>query len=238
MRIPIVLETYRTLDQFPTLTQRRLISDTLVLNPEPDSANQLLNVIAGEDDMYKGAETVTTSVGRLGLANSFLAAPFDAPLQVGVLPPETPANSVEELRTNPDDEIQSTAEDMGMLLSMIYYCAQGSGGTLLAAYPDDLSPEECQQMLDYMSQNRIGSLLEAGLPPDVQMAHRHGWISDTHGDAALVSSPGGDYVIAVYLYKPDWLEWEFSSPLMEEVSRATYNYFNFDNPYFGEADTS
>jgi len=238
MRIPIALETYRALDQFPTLTQRKLISDTLILNPEPDSANQLLNVIAGEDDMYKGAAIVTASMQRLGLENTFLAAPFNAPLQVGTQPPETPANSVEELRTNPDDEIQSTAEDMGMLLSMIYYCAEGTGGTLLAAYPDDLTLEECQQVLDYMSQNRIGTLLEAGLPPDAQVAHRHGWISDTHGDAALVLSPGGDYVIAVYLYKPDWLEWELSSPLMEEVSRATYNYFNFDDPYFGETDTS
>lgn len=237
VRVPIVLETYRTLDQFPTLTQRKLISDTLILNPEPDSANQLLNVIAGEDDMYKGAENVTDSMQRLGLANTFIAAPFNAPLKVGTTPPESPANSVEELRTLPDPEIQSTAEDIGMLLSMVYYCAQGSGGALIAAYPDQLTVDECQQILDYMEQNRIGSLLEAGLPPDMEVAHRHGWISDTHGDAALVRSPGGDYVIVVYLYKPDWLEWELSSPLFEEISRATYNYFNFDDPYFGEPDT-
>ncbi len=238
MRIPVALETYRALDQFPTLTQRRLISDTLVLNPEPDSVNQLLNVIAGEDDMYKGAEVVSASANRLGLANTFIAAPFDAPLRVGTLPPQTPANTVEEPRTRPDPEIQSTAEDMGILLSMIYYCAKGTGGALLAAYPDQLSQEECRQILDYMGQNNIGSLIEAGLPPDTQVAHRHGWISDTHGDAAIVTSPGGDYAIVVYLYKPDWLEWELSSPLIEEVSRATYNYFNFDDPYFGEAGTS
>ncbi len=238
VRIPIALEAYRTLDQFPTLTQRKLISDTLVLNPEPDSVNQLLNVIAGEEDMYKGAEAVSASMQRLGLANTFIAAPYDAPLKVGTLPPETPANSVEDPRSRPDPEIQSTAEDMGMLLSMLYYCAQGNGGTLLAVYPDEVTPDECQQILEFMKQNRIGSLFEAGLPPDVDVAHRHGWISDTHGDAAMVSSPGGDYVIVTYLYKPDWLEWELSSPLLEEISRATYNYFNFDDPYFGEASTS
>jgi hypothetical protein len=237
LRIPIALETYRSLDQFPTLTQRRLISDTLVLNPEPESANQLLNVIAGEDDMYKGAEMVTTTMQRLGLANTFIAAPFDAPLKVGALPPETPANTVEEPRSTPDTEIQTTAEDIGLLLSMIYYCAKGNGGALMAAYPDDLTADECQQILDYMAQNRIGSLLEGGLPLDIPMAHRHGWISDTHADAAIVNTPGGDYVIVAFLHKPDWLEWELSSPLMEELSRATYNYFNFDNPYFGEADT-
>ena len=238
LRIPIALETYRTLDQFPTLTQRRLISDTLVLNPEPESANQLLNTIAAEDDMYKGAEKITASMQRLGLENTFIAAPFDAPLKVGTLPPETPANSVEGIRSRPDPEIQTTAEDIGILLSMIYYCAQGSGGALMAAFPNEITQEECQQILNYMEQNRIGSLIEAGLPPETRVAHRHGWISDTHGDAAVVMSPGGNYVIVTYLYKPDWLEWELSSPLIEEISRATYNYFNFDNPYFGESGTS
>ncbi|MFN2138402.1 MAG: serine hydrolase [Candidatus Promineifilaceae bacterium] len=237
VRIPIAVEAYRTLDQFPTLTQRRLISDTLVLNPEPNSANRLLTVIAGEDDMYKGAEQVTTLMQRLGLTNTFIAAPYDAPLKVGTQPPETPANSVEELRSRPDPEIQTTAEDMGLLLSMIYYCAEGSGGALVAAYPDEITPEECQQILDFMSQNEIGSLIEAGLPADTPIAHRHGWISDTHGDAAIVTSPGGNYVIVTMLYKPDWLEWELSAPLIEEISRATYNYFNFDNPYFGEPST-
>jgi Beta-lactamase enzyme family len=237
VRIPIALETYRVLDQFPTLTQRRLISDTLVLNPEPDSANLLLSTISGEDDMYKGAENVTAMMQRLGLANTFIAAPYDAPLKVGTLPPETPANSVEDLRTRPDPEIQTTAEDIGLLLSMIYYCAEGSGGALMAAYPDEITQDECQQILGFMEQNRIGSLIEAGVPPETEIAHRHGWISDTHGDAAIVKSPGGDYVIVTYLHKPDWLEWEVSSPLIEEISRATYNYFNFDSPYFGDANS-
>ena len=125
-----------------------------------------------------------------------------------------------------------------MLLSMIYYCAKGNGGTLMAVYPEELTAEECQQTLDFMNRNRIGSLLEAGMPPETPVAHRHGWISDTHGDAGIVTSPGGDYVIAVFLYKPDWLEWEISAPLVEEVSRAAYNYFNFDSPYFGETSSN
>jgi hypothetical protein len=34
------------------------------------------------------------------------------------------------------------------------------------------------------------------------------------------------------------LEWEISSPLLADISRATYNYFNFDNPYLGGQVTS
>jgi hypothetical protein len=70
-----------------------------------------------------------------------------------------------------------------------------------------------------MEQNKIGSLLEEGLPPGTLLAHRHGWISDTHADAGIVFTPAGDYVIVEFLYKPDWLEWELSSPLLSDVSR-------------------
>jgi beta-lactamase class A len=114
---------------------------------------------------------------------------------------------------------------------MIYYCAQGQGGTLSAVYAGQLTQGECQNLLSYMSKNKIGSLIEEGVPQETAVAHRHGWISDTHGDAGIVFSPGGDDVIVQRLYQPDWLEWAVSSPLLAEISRATYNFFNFDNPY-------
>jgi len=238
LRIPIVLETYRALDRLPTLTQRELISDTLVSQPENTGVNDLLNVIAREEDPYLGAEIVTESMQRLGLENTFMAAPYDEPLRAGKPGLETPANSVEVLRTRLDPEIQTTAEDIGILLSMIYYCAQGKGGALLAVYPEQLTPEECQQTLNYMEQNQLGSLIEAGVPSETAVAHRHGWISDTHADAAIVSTPGGDYIVVGILYKPDWLEWEISSPLLADLSRATYNYFNFDNPFLEDTSSN
>ena len=46
-----------------------------------------------------------------------------------------------------------------------------------------------------MAQNKIGSLLEEGVPQETAVAHRHGWISDTHGDAGIVFTPEGNYVI-------------------------------------------
>lgn len=233
MKIPIVLETYLTLDRRPTLTQQEYLSDTLSSQPDNVSANELLKVIAGLDDPYLGAEMVTASMRRLGLQNTFMVAPFDEEGRPGLRTLETPANSQENLRTRPSMEMQTTAEDMGMLLSMIYYCAQGKGGALLAAFPDRLTQAECQEIIGYLSSNDIDSLIEEGMPSSTFVAHRHGWISDTHGDAGLISSPGGSYILVEFLYKPDWLEWEISSPLLADVSRATYNFFNFDNPYLG-----
>jgi beta-lactamase class A len=233
MKLPIVLETYRTLDQLPSLTQRQLISDTLVINPENISANELLSVIAGEDDPFKGAMMVTESMQRLGLVNTFMVAPYDVPMPAGQKVPETPANTAEILRADPSPIMQTTVEDIGTLLSMIYYCASGQGGAIVAAYPDPNWQRKCLDILEYMEQNKIGSLLEQGVPEGTPVAHRHGWVSNTHVDAGIVFSPGGDYVIVQTLYKPDWLEWELSSPLMADVSQAAYNFFNFDAPYLG-----
>jgi hypothetical protein len=94
------------------------------------------------------------------------------------------------------------------------------------------------EILDYMQQNKIGSLLEEGVPTEVNIAHRHGWTGDTNVDAGIVFSPGGDYVLVEVLYKPEWLEWELSAPLMADVSRATYNYFNLDTPYLEETSAA
>lgn len=231
LKVPIVLQTYALLDQPPTLRQRQLISDTLVVRPDNLAANELLNIIAGEEDPYLGSSLVTESMQRIGLLNTFIVAPYDTPPRPGLRSPETPANSVDTIQTNPDPTKQTTAEDMGLLLSMIYYCAKGQGGAIMAAYANDLTPTECQAILDYMLRNATGSLIEEGVPSEVPIAHRHGWIRDTHGDAGIVFSPGGDYVIVAYLYRDDWLEWIVSSPLLADISLATYNFFNFDNPY-------
>jgi len=238
MKVPIVLETYRTLNQLPTLSQRQLISDTLVVNPANTSANELLALIGADGDPYKGAEQVTATMRRLGLANTFIMAPYDAGMPAGKTTPKTPANSADILRAEPSSTMQTTAEDIGTLLSMIYYCARGEGGALPAAFPGTNWQSECLDMLDYMQRNKIGSLLEEGVPPEVPVAHRHGWTGNTHVDAGLVFSPGGDYVLVEILYKPQWLEWELSAPLMADVSRATYNYFNFDTPYLGKTSAA
>lgn len=237
LKVPIVLELYRQLDRPPTLSQGELIADTLVVQTENESANRLLAQIAGQDDPYLGAQMVTQSLQRLGLKNSYIVVPYDAEPQ-GTAVVATPANSAENIPTRPNPYIQTTAEDMGLLMSMIYYCAQGQGGTLQAVYGEQLTQTECQTVLAYMRENQIGSLIEEGVPPGTAVAHRHGWISDTHVDAGIVFTPGGDYVIVQMIYKPDWLEWEVSSPLQADLSRATYNYFNFDAPYLSDSRTN
>jgi hypothetical protein len=68
--------------------------------------------------------------------------------------------------------------------------------------------------------------MSAGVPADTRVAHKHGWTADTHGNAGIVFSPGGDYVLVVALHNPTWLDFSESFPLITEISRAVYNYFN------------
>jgi beta-lactamase class A len=222
LKIAILMETFRTLDQPPDTQVTKLITETIIESGNY-SANLLLDVIAGEDNGMLGAKKVTESLWYLGLKNTFIAVPYEEDI-AGTY--ETPANQRTDISANPDPKLQSTAEDMGMLLEMIYQCAAG-GGTLVAAFPGQITPEECQSMLEFMNQNRIGSLIEAGVPEGTNVAHKHGWEAETHGDAGIVFTPGGDYILVEYLYTPGWLEWQISSPLLADVSRATYNFFNF-----------
>ena len=73
----------------------------------------------------------------------------------------TPANSRKDYSTLPDQHMQTTAKDIGLILEWIVQCSEG-GGTLLAAYPDQLTADECKQMLEFLALNKKGILLETG----------------------------------------------------------------------------
>ncbi len=222
LKIAILEEVYRDLDQPPDAETNKLITETMTESGN-FTANLLLRDVIGDGDSYEAVEELTTSMNRLGLVNTFMAAPYDE--KDVALDVVTEANSRTDISTEPDPYIQTTPLDVGLLLEMIYQCSHG-GGTLIMTYPDSLTPGECQEMIKWMSQNRIDSLIEAGLPPDTKIAHKHGWTSDTHADAGLLFTPGGDFVLVIFLHRPQWLEWEESAPLFADIATASYNYFN------------
>ncbi len=231
LKILIFVEAYRAIDGPPDAFTQGLFEDTAIRSSNY-GANLLLHVAAGQNNTYEGAAVITESARRLGLVNTFMAIPYDAnPVPNRPSTYVTPANSQPDLPTRPDSAMQTTAEEMGTLLGMIYHCAKGGGG-LLAVYPGEITPDECQAIIDLMIRNEEGNLIRFGVPEDVPVSHKHGWDFVTHGDAGIVFSPGGDYVIVEYVTAPDsdWLPYEIGFPILREVSRATYNYFNINNP--------
>lgn len=235
LKIGIFVEAYRALDRPPTAEQQQLFYETAALSSNY-AANLLLNMIAGEPNTYRGADILTDSMQRLGLVNTFMVVPYDAPAPAHRPTTRvTPANSRADGISEIDPARQTTAEDIGTLLAMIYYCAKG-GGTLLALYPDQLTPEECQAIIDLMILNEEGNLIRFGVPAGTPVSHKHGWVGSNHADAGLVFTPGGDYVLVEYLHQPgSWLVADVSFPILRDIARLVYNYFNMDNPYLGDA---
>jgi hypothetical protein len=174
---------------------------------------------------------VTDDMQALGLENTFLAGEFGlgSPLLRVI---NTPANQREDINTDPDLYNQSTPSDIGMLLEDIYLCADNGQGTFQAVFGDQITQEECQTMIDYLAQNKMPSLLEAGVPDVTEVAHKHGWVTtnngimQTLGDAGIIFSPGGDYVLVIFMYHPQQLIWSNASNLVGQLSGAIYNFYN------------
>lgn len=235
LKIGIFVEAYRVLDDPPDARVSQLLLETATQSSNY-GANLLMELAAGVPNTYEGAAVFTQSMRRLGLVNTFMAIPYDA-RAVGTRPSTftTPANSRTDSLFVADPARQTTAAEIGQLLAMLYYCAEG-GGALLAVYPDAITPEECQAIIDLMVLNEEGNLIRFGVPNEVPVSHKHGWDGATHGDAGIVFSPNRDFVIVTYLHEQgEWLVADTSFPILREMARITYNYFNYDEPYLGDA---
>jgi len=231
LKVPIMIETYRWLEGEPGEETSKLLRETMITSGN-FTANLLLRQLGaqqvGNDSAYAGIEVLNASLKRLGLVNTFMATPYD----VAEPPPRivTPANSRTDLTTEPDPYMQTTPLDAGRILEMLYDLSQG-GGTLPAAYPGQLTAEEGRAMIDLMLQNHEAILLEGGLPPEARLAHKHGYVADTHADVAIVLAPDFNMILVVFIYyEQGWLG-AHSLPLFADIARASYNYYHVDEPY-------
>ena len=227
IKIPIMISVFRRLGGNPDPETDRLLQAMIA-----ESANESADwVMERAIDPETAPLEVTNDMRSLGLENTFLAGFFHlgAPL-LDVY--ETPANRRADSGIDPDVYNQTTPAEIGRLLAEIYTCSRSGSGRLVEAFPGEITQAECQAMLAYLAGNKTPYLIEAGVPEEVEVIHKHGWVSlfgiiNTIGDAALVSSPGGDYVLVVYLYHRELLLWDPASALVSLLSQAVFNYFNF-----------
>lgn len=229
-KIAILGRLYLQLDAPPAIETATDILNTMICS-ENAATNRLLSLI-GAGNSYTGAEAVTDFFGRLGLTRSYLLAPFTT-IGTPEPPPKPltfPSTEADQVKAAPDLSNQLTVIEIGALLANLYQCAYQSGGALIDNFGESIEARECRQMLHVMSNNTVDALLKSGAPADTRVAHKHGWIPDTHGNAALFFTPGGDYVIAMLLFQPEWLNFQESLPLFAEVSRRVYNHFNPQRP--------
>jgi hypothetical protein len=197
------------------------------LEESQNTATDFLLKTIGAGDGFEGTRVMTNDMRRLGLSNTYLSGLLD--VQGAVLSPyATPANTRQDINTRPDPYNQTSAEDMGTLLVMVYQCSKG-GGTLLAAFPGEFTPQECQQMIDLLSQNKLGPSLIAGGSPGGFVAHKHGWDTvplTNVADAALVFTPGGDYALVIYMHRPATIGFPDANRIIISLAQAVFNYYN------------
>ena len=180
----------------------------------------------------QGPLIVSQDMETLGLDSTFLLG-FFFPGAPQLAPDrKTPGNSRADVFTDPDSYSQTTPSEMGSLLTDIYHCAHTGGGALVAAFPDRIDAEACQLVIDFMAQDKLGSLIQGGVPDGTLVPHKHGYVPDLGGivhdtsDAGIVFSPGGDFVLSIYTYHPVQNIWDITNPLFINLTQAIYNYFN------------
>ncbi|HNN13361.1 MAG TPA: serine hydrolase [Anaerolineales bacterium] len=200
-----------------------------ILGKSDNSAtDQLLELI----DKNNGPLVVTQNMESLGLKSTYLGGMFyfGAP---NLLPGRiTPGNSRPDIFADPDPYSQTAPAEMGVLLADIYQCAQNGGGALVAAFPDKVNPATCQLLIDFMAQDKLGSLIQGGVPDGTLVPHKHGYVLSRDGvmhdtsDVGIVYSSGGNLVLSIYTYHPVQNIWDITNPLIVNLTQAVYNYFN------------
>jgi beta-lactamase class A len=226
IKIPIMISTFRrSPDPMP-----QDISDNLtqmIEFSENDPADKLMEGF----NKLTGPLEVTKDIQALGLKSTFLAGYFYPGAQL-LKKITTPANSRTDYFTAPDPYNQTTPDEIGQLLNDIYQCADSGGGAFAAVFPGQILQSECKQMINLLILNRLPVLITAGLPEGTTIAHKHGWITEVDGllhtisDAGIVYTPGGNYILTVYLWNKSQLLFDPANQLVSDLSKAIYNYFN------------
>ncbi|MEP7356101.1 MAG: serine hydrolase [Anaerolineales bacterium] len=226
IKIAIMVSFFAHNDGALTNEQNLLLKRSI--DESQNTATDLLLKTIGRGDGFEGTRIVTADMQRLGLPNTYISGLLDT-LGAVLAPLGTPANARTDINTQPDPYNQTTAEDMGTLLVMIDQCSQG-GGALFAAFPGQFTADECRQMIDLLTGNLVGPIfITGGSSPGGVVAHKHGWDRlplNNVADAAIVFTPGGTYVLTVYIHRDDTMTFDEANRMLISVARAIYNFFN------------
>ena len=241
VKIPILLNTFAQLNFTPQPNIRWLMASSILCSIN-ESSNFLMQATGqganARAALADGLRQVNETMKQVGARYTFI----NAPLWVGSKdlwsindnPPPVPNPNFD---ARPDRWSRTTPEDMAILLQQLYDCAEYGSG-LAAAAPEQFTQSECQQMIELLSGNIIGRMIELGVPPGTRVAHKNGWApgnqSWNNNDAAIVYTPGGNYILVIYTWERllpgqqvgNIALWE----MMEGISRIVYNYFNPSQP--------
>lgn len=234
-KISILASLYASLNGIPSQGLATDIANTMICS-ENFATNRLLAAIGNQDE-WLGTVQVTNMLKSLNITNTYLLAPYVAdprnpPIPTAPIP--VPDTEVDQSVAFPEPYNQVTVQDLGLLLGAVYQCAYEESGPLIENFSaGTFEPRECRQMIHVMSNNTVDGLLRAGVPENVRVAHKHGWTDDTHMNAGIFFTEGGDYVVVMALHSNQidatgnrYIQYSQTLPVFAETSRQIYNFFN------------
>ncbi|MEE3228193.1 MAG: serine hydrolase [Chloroflexota bacterium] len=224
IKITFLVEFYRQINNEGALPYELDLIEKSITESSNWTSNVLIDWI-GDLDPNLGLKRLNNTYNMLGLNSTFIGGLYDSEEIPGFR--HTPANSRTDITTEPDPYMQTTASDIGLLLKGIYECSRYNTGLLIEVFGDQITQSECLSMIEWLSKNKIGVLLEAGVPEGTKIAHKHGWAEgEPIGDAGIVFTPSGDYVIVYYIWVPEYTYWDNNARILSDINKAIYYYFN------------
>ncbi len=229
IKIPIMVTFFRYKNDPPTPDEQLLLNGIF-----GESANTYTDLILGIIGAYQqggglvGANMVSDTMAGLGLKNTYIAGLLNT-LGAITTPRITPGNSRTDIDLAPDRYNQTSADDMGRLLVMIYECADGRG-KLIETFSGQFTAAECQQMIDLLAKNEVGPIFVAGGSPGARVVHKHGWDLlplNNVADAAIVYSKGGNYILTVYIHRDEPVPFPQANRLIISLATAVFNFYAY-----------
>lgn len=207
MKVPILIHAYanvKTFNDKQVAWMRRMIIDS-----DNIAANRMLATsMSGEgtESAYQGAQNMNEMFTALGLEHTYQNLPYEArDYLIGTLNYTIKGGPKEEGTppfTDADPMLRTTPREMATVFHALHQCSH-SEGPLLVLYPDTMNADRCTEMLLLMRENADYTRMMRGLPDDVVVAHKSGWIEDMQADVGIVTTPAGQqYLMAIYVYRP------------------------------------
>jgi hypothetical protein len=235
MKVPILLNTYLNIQDFTPDEKQAL--EAMIIKSDNLAANELLaDSVGGQgtDDAYTGVQQMNDMLSSLGLNHTYQSIPYESydylvgmrHIQVRQGPPEEGPPPY----TEADPFVRTTPAEMSEIFLWIYDCSRGKG-LLLDKFPDKITPQRCQDMLSLLKRNDDHIRMVAGFPPGTDVAHKSGWTEDMHSDVGVVRSPGGNFLLGIYVYRQivpgkNYLADEIGAPVVASFARLAYTFYN------------
>ena len=224
MKVPVMIELFKQAEQ-----GKIDLNDSILLKNEfksiVDGSPYSMDVSDDSDDVVYGRIGSKVALNDLmysmitvssNLATNVLIELVGAKKVTGTMR-DLGALNIEVLRGVEDQKAydqglsnSTSAKDLMLIMKAI---ADNSAGT----------PEDCKAMITILKEQQFNDVIPLYLPKDVKIAHKTGFITGLHHDAAIVYLPDGRSYILVLLSK-NLEDFDKGTEQLAGISKTVYDY--------------